>query len=206
MVAGGGIGFLRNELWRSSIRIVCDNMPRGVVARLWFGGVQSSKRSSSGSCMDGGKSFLFSKFWTAGGFSWGAVPCVLSLQPYFNHTKLCLLLCCWGESKGFTYYTKDGRLVSFGFCLFGGVVWLGSVWVLFDPCRLGLDGKRRNHSSVRRGLFPSDPGPSFSSGGLWGGRSLGPVAVSRPYRVLVNRSPAGKLHRKRAWHSKIGST
>ena len=40
----------------------CDSMPRDVVAGLLFLGVMISNRSSSGSCMDGGRLFSFSMF------------------------------------------------------------------------------------------------------------------------------------------------
>ena len=46
----------------SELFVFCDNMPRDVVAGLLFWGVKLSKRSSSGSCMDGGTLFSFSMF------------------------------------------------------------------------------------------------------------------------------------------------
>ena len=42
--------------------VFCDNVPPDVVAGLLFWGVKLSKRSSNGSCMDGGTLFSFSMF------------------------------------------------------------------------------------------------------------------------------------------------
>ena len=49
----------------SELFVFCDNMPRDVVAGLFFWGVDFSNRASNGSCTDGGTRFAFSMFWTA---------------------------------------------------------------------------------------------------------------------------------------------
>ena len=49
----------------SELFVFCDNMPRDVVAGLLFWGVKFSKKTSLGSCTDGGTLFSFSMFWTA---------------------------------------------------------------------------------------------------------------------------------------------
>ena len=89
-----------------------------------------------------------------GGFSWGAVPFLLSLQPCL---KQFLLSCCWSKSKALLHLLHQ-KWASFVLQVLPfQVSGFGLVWVLFDPCRLGLHlvGKYCNQFSVCGGwVFP----------------------------------------------------
>ena len=118
MFAGGGIGLLRKELWRSSIRLVCLLRQHASGCCCWalvLGGKVIQKGIKRFPVWMAGHCFVQHVLNRRGCPSWGAVPCLLSLHPC---CKQSLLSCCWSELEAFTYYTENGRLFSFGCCRF----------------------------------------------------------------------------------------
>ena len=103
--------------------VFCDNMPRDVVAGLLFWGVKLSKRSSSGSCMDGGTLFSFSMFWTAE----DAFPGVLcrACCPFIHAVNNLCCLVVGANSKPLPITPKMGAFFPSGVAFSGEWFWFG---------------------------------------------------------------------------------